>query len=109
MLHLDPDPKYPPHQTSEELANNFLTFFNHKIANIRYELDQRGLPADEFFSDVPLLGFKLSQFKCITLDELYFIIRPLAKKSCFLDPIPARLLLQSLDTLSPVILKIVNL
>ena len=91
------------------IANNFLTFFNHKIANIRYELDQRGLPADEFFSDVPLLEFKLSQFKCITLDELYSIIRPLAKKSCFLDPIPARLLLQSLDTLSPVILKIVNL
>ena len=109
LLHLDPDPKYPPHQTSEELANNFLTFFNHKIANIRYKLDQRGLPADEFFSDVPLLEFKLSQFKCITLDELYSIIRPLAKKSCFLDPIPTRLLLQSLDTLSSVILKIVNL
>ena len=43
------------------------------------------------------------------MDELYPIIRPLAKKSCFLDLIPAQLLLQSLDTLSPVILKIVNL
>ena len=43
------------------------------------------------------------------MDELYPIIRPLAKKSCFLDLIPAQLLLQSLDTLSPVILKFVNL
>ena len=43
------------------------------------------------------------------MDELNPIIRPLAKKSCFLDPIPTQLLLQSLDTLSPAILKIVNL
>ena len=41
--------------------------------------------------------------------ELYPIIRPLAKKLCFLDPNPARLLLLSLDTLSPAILKTVNL
>ena len=29
--------------------------FNYKIAFIRLELHQRGLPADEFFSDLPLL------------------------------------------------------
>ena len=43
------------------------------------------------------------------MDELYPIMRPLAKTLCFLDPIPAQLLQQSIDTLSPAILKIVNL
>ena len=43
------------------------------------------------------------------MDELYSIILPLAKKSRFPDPIPTQVLLQTLDTLSSVILEIVNL
>ena len=50
----------------------------------------------------------LSEFTLIT-EELKKIIVPGNSKSCTLDPIPTTLLNASLDTLLPVLTKIVNL
>ena len=56
-----------------------------------------------------LSSSRLNRFETISLVGLQPIIHQLAKNSCNLDPIPARLLLETADILSLVILQVVNL
>ena len=61
------------------------------------------------YQDTPVSSCCLEYFDEVTISDLLPIVRPLAKKSCDLDPVPACLMTASLDVLMPVITKIVNL
>ena len=104
-----PDQQYPPHQTADSLANTFMACFENKITRMRDGLDEALQNITKHFPDTPLSSCKFDQFQRISLDDLHPVVHQLSKTSCDLNPIPARLLAQSLDILSPVILQIVNL
>ena len=61
------------------------------------------------FIDTSLSGARLRKFKCVDYQELLDIINHLASKTCELDPIPSRMLLECADLLGPIIMRIVNL
>ena len=106
MTHKKTSPKFPTHESLSELAERFADYFSEKIVKIRSDLQeirQDLLQTQESCSSI------LSEFQPASETEVRKIIRESASKSCSLDPIPTGLLKDCLETLLPVITKIVNL
>jgi hypothetical protein len=95
----------PSRDSPEILANQFADFFDKKIAKIRQEFSG----VTDVQEDIPDQPPLFCKFTLITEEELKKIIMSGNSKSCMLDPIPTTLLKDSLDTLIPVLTKIVNL
>jgi hypothetical protein len=104
-MHVTKETVLPTHSDSQGLAKQFADFFDEKIAKIRQEFLDVTEVQDDTDDQPPLL----SKFTLITEEELKKIIMSGNSKSCMLDPIPTTLLKDSLDTLLPVLTKIVNL
>ena len=92
-----------------DLANKFIGFFGEKITTIRHELDSNPKQGIHLFNEVTVATTRLHHFSCPSYSTLLKIVRLLASKSCELDSIPSRILLDCLDLLCLVIWKIVNL
>ena len=97
LLHVTPDLMYPPHINANELANSLPTFFNEKIATIHRDLVQRCPNDSDCYQDTPVSSCCLDDFDQVTISDLWPTVRPIAKKFCDLDSLPACLLTESLD------------
>ena len=113
LLHRKAERQYPSCDTTQELCNNFSDFFVNKITTIRSELptflaDDNTLSLVQHL-DNPRFNCVLDHLAPATDDEVLRLIRNCAKKSCCLDPIPAKLLCLCLNELLPIITRIINL
>ena len=100
-----PEPqKWPTHNTKEELAEDFATFFQNKILKIRELFN--GTEQYEATTDqsVPLLR----RFAPLTEKQVSLIIKQMKSKTCELDDIPTKILKKILPTVCPLITRIVN-
>ena len=77
-------PKWPAHNTKEELAEDFANFFQNKILQIRQMFN--GTDQYEAITDtsVPLLR----KFAPMTEKQTILIIKQMKSKTCELDDIP---------------------
>lgn len=105
LMHTKNNSVLPTHADAVALANQFADFFESKIAKIREEFSD--IP--EFTESEMLNSVCLESFDPVSEVELRKLIMAGNSKSCMLDPIPTTLLKASLDTLLPVLVKIVNL
>eukprot|EP00745_Piridium_sociabile_P023788 TRINITY_DN3715_c0_g1_i1.p1 TRINITY_DN3715_c0_g1~~TRINITY_DN3715_c0_g1_i1.p1 ORF type:complete len:1177 (-),score=226.07 TRINITY_DN3715_c0_g1_i1:25-3555(-) len=98
------DKTLPNCMPEKELPDAFSEFFVNKIEQIRHELDQSGdTPEFSVFA-----GTSMCDFKPVTEAEMKEILVSAPRKSCGLDPIPACVLYECLDELTPVITNVVN-
>ena len=96
----------PTARSDEELANNFLKYFQEKIEKIRAKFP----PQEVKRKGRTKPGVKqLSTFSPTTAEELRKIISEHGVKSSPEDPLPAEVLKQNLDTFLPFWVEIVNL
>ena len=97
----------PEHSNAKTLANEFNSFFNEKITNIRSRM-QNSNDQDELNSTT-YSGPKLDKFKELSQQELKLLIKTMPVKHCQLDPLPTWLIINCLDEVLPILTKIVNL
>lgn len=102
----------PESNNNITLANKFNNFFLDKIVKIRDEISNA--PTLEAISQAEQLLFpgstkeKFHTFKPTTEAEIKKIILKSSSATCDLDPIPTHLLKENLDTIVPLITKLVN-
>ena len=104
--------QFPHFKDKVALANKFGEFFAQTIVTIQGTLDEisadvspRNTDSHPKLSSIePMISFTL-----LTEHEVRKSIEATPKKSCALDPIPIPLLVACIDTLLPVITKIINL
>ena len=111
MLHQKGKPKLPSFDSVEELADSFNNFFTSKIIRIREALDSSDMNT-RFSSNQSSNQICDSVFNVFTpalQDEVRKLILSSPSKSCDLDSLPTWMLKIHLDSLLPVITKIVNL
>ena len=98
------DVKCPKHTSKQQLAEDFVTFFETNIQNIRELLKNKPkfIPDN---NDVP----RLKRFATITEKQVCRVIGSLKNKSCKLDQIPTDILKKMLPVVAPIITRIVNL
>ena len=110
LLHKPTETPLPSHDSEIELANRFAKFFTDKINKIRQQLatvqTETKLSSNETSKKYTET---LSKFESATEDEIRKIIMKSATKSCSLDPIPTWLVKDCLESLLPVITRVVNL
>lgn len=97
----------PSHTDSQEMAQSFAQFFDDKIDKIRNEIraNQDSSPAHEVTVKPP----EMNTLALVTEQELREIVCQSNSKHCSLDPIPTSLVKSCLNTLLPVICRIINL
>ena len=79
-------------------------FFEDKVAGVR--ASTAGAPSPSF-SAVPR-GCKLNAFRPLTVDDVVAAVRLLPDKQCASDPLPTRLLKDSVDLLGPFLTEMFN-
>ena len=105
LLSRKKDTSLPTTTNPNDLAEHFAEFFSDKIARIKETFqDRRDYTTDAEVVPPPILDILTPA----TAEELKKIITGGNTKSCGLDPVPTHLLKQSLDTLLPILTKIVN-
>ena len=113
LLHRKSMKLYPSWSSVSELANRFANFFDGKITMIRQELAVIEVsdfaPFTALVIDTPQRSCELNTLLPTTVEELSEIMRFTLSKSCSLDPLPSKLVINNLDVLMPVICNIVNL
>jgi len=72
LLHGRDEAKYPKHDSSSSLANDFVLFFGDKIRRIRRDLDQ--VPPLDTAVDNGTTGYQLNMFSTVSPDKLLGII-----------------------------------
>lgn len=113
LLNMQSDRSLPPHSDVSLLANDMGQFFIAKITNTRSKLDgispshPPSTPEPDLVSEPSDIVF--SDFQCLTEEAVRDMITSGKKKSCILHPIPASMLSACLDSLLPVITKMINL
>ena len=96
--------EWPEHTSSDQLAEDFASYFQGKIGKIRETLKNKPrYSAPE--TDVP----RLVRFAPMTEKEVSTVIASLKSKSCELDAIPTTILKKMLPDVIPLITKIVNI
>ena len=102
--------KYPSCASTDQLENNLADFFDKKVDSIRKKLSTK--PANTAYShnteSILLNEAKLESFAPITVEDMLVLTRNLIKKSCVLDPIPAKVPTECYTDLIPVITNITN-
>ena len=89
----------------ESLPDKFNEFFGEKIERIRRTFDpDTPCPADA----VVFSGTQLETFEPVSEDCVRETLEKMPKKSCDLDPIPALLLFDCLDEITPIVTDIMN-
>eukprot|EP00057_Strongylocentrotus_purpuratus_P015433 XP_011669907.1 PREDICTED: RNA-directed DNA polymerase from mobile element jockey-like [Strongylocentrotus purpuratus] len=98
----------PDHSSDSELANRFARFFSEKVSNVASSLTD-SVPVSAISYCALPSDHVLSQFRLVSESEVRKLIKSLPYKHCKGDPIPTRLLKDTLDELIPVITKMFNL
>ncbi len=101
------DTAIPPGVSDNELANEFLDFFDGKIERIRSELD--GTDNNIKPTESHKYQYELTDFRLLTEDEVKKLMTNSGNKYCELDPLPTSLLKDSIDDVLPLITQIINL
>ena len=110
LLNITGTPVLPPHEDKQKLANEMSMFLIKKIADIRLDLDnhdKQQASTDRVSHDIEIDSL-LFKFSSLSQEEVHDLVRASSKKSCGLDPIPTKLLLDCLDVLLPIITKMIN-
>ncbi|CAJ1053038.1 RNA-directed DNA polymerase from mobile element jockey [Xyrichtys novacula] len=96
-------------------SNDFLSFFNDKILKIRGKISNLLTPPSVSLSDNPKNVEEplrplvhLSNFVPIDLPELKSVVLAAKPSTCLLDPIPSKLLKETLPLISTSLLKMIN-
>ena len=105
LMHTAKETVLPTHTSPEDLADQFADFFDEKIAKIRNGFSS-SVAEFEPVVDMPPC---LHAFSPVTEEEVKKLIMSGNSKSCMLDPIPTTLLKASIDILTPVLTKIINM
>jgi hypothetical protein len=79
-------------------------FFDEKVANVRTLTE--AAPPPSFTSAPPHCEF--FTFKPLTVDDVVAAVRALPDKQCSTDPVPTRLLKESVDVLAPFYVQLFN-
>ncbi len=110
LLGKEKENPFPPHDSIPELVQDFNDLFITKIERIRAQLDASAVSDLSFNLPIPQPPDQLlSEFAEIKVDDMHKLLKSMSIKSCDLDPVPARLLRSCMDTLAPIITRIVNL
>ena len=108
LLHQHPETRFPQHESTASLAQEFIAFFDNKIRRIHEDLD-RSTPDNVLeFRDVAA-ECQFTTFASVSSTELTAIVGSMYLKSCDLDPLPGCIMKDCFTTVRPVITKIVNL
>ena len=103
-------PKLPESDSDQLLAETFNKFFIDKILKIRLtiknSLPQKDVDIKEYIH--PNLEVTVKSFKPAYEDKVRKIISASSNASAIYDPFPTRLINDNLDTLAPVITRVVN-
>ena len=106
------DTVLPVHQNEYALSNQFGEFFVGKIEAIRTNLsnlnNSSAETGDALEADVKFDGTPLTSLSPASMEEVRKIIKRAPVKPCELDPIPTYLLKTCINSLLPIITKIVN-
>ncbi|XP_028394508.1 uncharacterized protein LOC114518705 [Dendronephthya gigantea] len=113
MLQPKSDLCFPDYHNNTVLANDIGSYFHRKVANIRNELDVPHNFYDELVRVIDNPEFntdheKLSNFKELTQDDEYQLIRTTTKKTCLFYPMPTSLLTSFLEEILPTITSMIN-
>ena len=100
-----------PNLDEKTAANTISSYFVEKIDKISSDLDTAAdqLDDDDVDQSSVCSGSSLSEFEPVDETCLRKIIGKSKKTSCFLDPAPTIFLLQFLDIILPILLKLINL
>ena len=88
------------------LVNNLGNYFLDKVQKIHDDVESKLSNANKLIIDETSLDKQivvLRNFKELSEQDIENLIMKLSKKSCPLDPMPTKLLMQCLDVLLPVI------
>ena len=99
---------FPEYSDSTVLANDIGDFFVKKIERIRRELDST-ISEDPISEPQTPPNAQFDLFSTLSEDDVKHIISKSSKKSSSLDPMPTPLVVECLDTLLPVITRMINL
>ena len=92
LLHRKPEKRYPTASSTTELVNKFADFFSNKIAIIRKELDIDSSHCNQRNQEEQYAQcVKFINFQEVTEHEIKNVIDKVGKKSCELDPVPAKI------------------
>ena len=101
--------KLPSHESIEELAEEFATFFTDKVIKIKTDLESLRQKHSNYEHEDTICEHLLEDLAPTTQDEVRKIILKSKSKSCDLDAIPTWLLKECIDTLLPAITNMVNM
>ncbi|CAB4039483.1 Hypothetical predicted protein, partial [Paramuricea clavata] len=109
FLHRKSEKRYPTASSTTELVNKFADFFSNKITTLRQELVIDSSHCNQLNQEEQYVQCaKFINFQEVTEHEIKNIIDIVGKKSCELDPVPARIFQSCQKTLLPIITKISN-
>ena len=115
LLNKNAPSKLPDSENNTDLCNSIVTFFSNKIKKIENQLKEvqskRYSNIDTCFVQSSSVNENsiLRSFYPVSEEKIRKLISSSASKSCILDPIPTYLLKECLDTLLPIITRIINL
>ena len=95
--------KNPVSTWSEQLANEFATFFHEKISKMRCSLSHDSESIINALPDLFCCKSELTDFCTVNPNDIRKYLVSSGVKTCDLDPLPSILLRECLDTLLPVI------
>ena len=105
----------PPRIDNHDFVNGLGDFFEQKVVKIHCDIESVSHEVDISFnhsfdrSCSSCNSHKLANFTLLSQSDVRNLVLNLSKKSCSLDPMPTRLVVECLDTLLPVLTKIINL
>ena len=107
LLHKSSEPTLPTHDYPVTLAQDFLSFFDEKVAKIKSSLPVPN-PSTNSFPE-PSASTTFSSFKLLSEADVLELIKGSPIKACPLDPVPASLFKSCLPALLLAPTSIVNL
>ena len=104
-------PPLPSHDCPQLLAEEFADFFTRKIQVLKDQMSTSNLASMELSVGLPPSVCKgtFSEFSDVPERYIREVIQKSKSRYCILDPVPTKVLKNSIDTLAPVLTSIVNL
>ena len=88
-----PANELPEHSNSSDLAEEFKPFFSDKVDKIKYSIEtmhnnyKHIEPLEETTSTI-------TDFKPLTSDDIFSLIKGMSKKFCSIDPVPTWIVIE---------------
>ncbi len=108
LASVNKDNPLPDYTCIKELADQFGDFFIRKIEDIRSDIESQEC-SFHITDDQSVPDSTFSSFKLLSEEEVRKLVFGSKSTSCDLDPIPTSLLKDCIDTILPVLTKMVNI